>query len=201
MNKRILYLAGAAAPILYLFAVVLGGLLRPDYSHISNAISELLLAGAPNKTLLDTLFIIYNLLCLAGSIGIIIARRSARMTAAGWCLLAVAVAGVFMTTFFPQDPRGAPATFAGTMHLVTAGIESLGLMIAMLLVGLDTRPDRESLVTFGMLAAVFITGGSSAALIGSPIMGLLERGTIGLSLLWQLGLYLRLWKKAAPIHS
>lgn len=191
MNRRSLYLAGALAPVLYLFTVILGASLRTDYSHIANAISELLLAGAPNKALLDTLFIVYNLMCLAGSLGMIahFTRRSARMAAAGWCLLAVAVAGVFMTAFFPQDPRGTPATFAGTMHLVTAGVESLGLMIAMLLVGLANRPGRAAAITFVMLAAVFITGGSSAILISSPIMGLLERCTIGLSLLWQVGLY------------
>lgn len=197
MNKRTLYLAGALAPVLYLITVILGASLRADYSHISNAISELLLVGAPNKTLLDTLFILYNLMCLAGSIGLITAfrRHSVRMTAAGWCLLAVAVAGVLMTAFFPQDPRGTPATFAGTMHLVTAGVESLGLMIAMLLVGLAERPGRASTITFVMLAAVFITGGSSAILISSPIMGLLERCTIGLSLLWQVGFYLALRKR------
>lgn len=198
MNKRYLFLSGGLAPILYLFTVILGASLRADYSHISNAISELLLAGAPNKTLLDTLFIFYNLMCLAGSIGILTAfrRTSARMTAAGWCLLAVAVAGVFMTAFFPQDPRGSTPTFAGTMHLVTAGVESLGLMAAMLLVGLHFRPTRASWITFILLAAVFITGGSSAIFITSPVMGLLERCTIGFSLLWQVGLYVSLFKNS-----
>ena len=42
--------------------VILGGLLRPGYSHISMAISELVADGAPNRTLLSSSFLLYNLL-------------------------------------------------------------------------------------------------------------------------------------------
>jgi hypothetical membrane protein len=38
---------GILAPLLYISAVLLGGLLRSDYSHLSNAISELTVTGAP----------------------------------------------------------------------------------------------------------------------------------------------------------
>jgi hypothetical membrane protein len=201
MKSKTLLIFGACAPILYLFTVVLGGLLNPHYSPVSNAISELILAGAPNKTLLDSLFILYNLLVCLGAWGLVQLYRSRPLqsrlaVAVALAMLTVGLAGILMTAFFPQDPRGAPATFTGTMHLVTAGIESLGCMGAMLMFGLHYRaiPAMRGFnrLTFFMLALVFISGGLSAALIGCPVMGLLERTTIGASLLWQFLLFLTL---------
>jgi hypothetical protein len=64
MRNRILMLCGILAPIVYAVAVVLGGIVRPGYSHISQFISELIAAGAPNKSLLDPPFALYNLLTI-----------------------------------------------------------------------------------------------------------------------------------------
>ena len=64
MRNKILMLSGILAPIAYVGAVVVGGLLRPGYSHIAQYVSELIEAGAPNKALLDPLFALYNVLRL-----------------------------------------------------------------------------------------------------------------------------------------
>ncbi len=48
MLRRVLFACGLAAPLLRL-AVVLGGALRPGYSHLSMPISQLIESGAPNK--------------------------------------------------------------------------------------------------------------------------------------------------------
>ena len=44
---------GIASPILFAVIVVVGGLMQPGYSHISQAISELIERGVLNKPLLD----------------------------------------------------------------------------------------------------------------------------------------------------
>lgn len=49
-------ICGIIAPILYLLMVIIGGALSPGYSHISETVSELLVSGAPNKPLLNTLY-------------------------------------------------------------------------------------------------------------------------------------------------
>ena len=56
MKKYLLY-GGIVAPVLYVVTIIVGGLIRPGYSHIANAISELTAAGAPNKALLDPLLV------------------------------------------------------------------------------------------------------------------------------------------------
>lgn len=184
-NKSLLY-AGVAAPVLYVSTVFLGGLLRPGYSHIANAVSELTAAGAPNKALLDPLFILYNLVVVAFGVGIgLVARVDARgrkaATSASVSLIVIGALGVLLQLFFPQDPGGPAVTFAGTMHLVVSGITALGTMLAILCAALwfrarsDLRPfTPHSIIT---LIVVFVAGlaAAGAASSGSPIMGMIER--------------------------
>jgi hypothetical membrane protein len=51
--KKFFMLSGVLAPIIYVATVILGGLLRPGYSHVAEAISELVATGAPNRPLLN----------------------------------------------------------------------------------------------------------------------------------------------------
>jgi hypothetical membrane protein len=64
MNRRLLALCGIIAPLFFVFIVILGGTMRPGYSHLSDTISELFSPGSPNKTLLDTLHTIYQGCCI-----------------------------------------------------------------------------------------------------------------------------------------
>src|SRR5215211_3649359 len=65
MKNKILMLGGILAPIVYVLTVLLGGVIRPGYSHVSQAVSDLIATNAPNKSLLDPLFALYNLLVIA----------------------------------------------------------------------------------------------------------------------------------------
>lgn len=70
MLRKILLSCGIAAPILYIVTAIAGAAMRPnDYSHLVNAISELLSNGAPNKAVLDVVFNIYNALLLLFALG------------------------------------------------------------------------------------------------------------------------------------
>jgi hypothetical protein len=72
MSRKYLLVCGVLAPFVYVGAVILGGLLRRDYSHSAHAISELIAAGAPNKLLLDMLFTFYDLLLAAFGAGLLL---------------------------------------------------------------------------------------------------------------------------------
>ena len=76
LRKNLLY-CGIIAPVLYIITVIVGAALRQDYSHIVNAISELISNGAPNKAVLDVVFNIYNVLLLAFALGGYFALKSA----------------------------------------------------------------------------------------------------------------------------
>ncbi len=47
--RKILLLCGVFSPLVYVFMTILGGEMRPDYSHVCHAVSELLEAGAPKQ--------------------------------------------------------------------------------------------------------------------------------------------------------
>lgn len=207
MKGKILILCGVFAPLIYALAVILGGMLRPGYSHISQAVSELIEVGAPNKPLLNALFILYN--GLTGVFGLALFNFVRAKSPAGsglnsgslaaLVLVAEAVFG-FVTVFFPQDVPGTPMTPTGTMHIVLAGLSSLATMAAMLLSALWFRgvPGLQgySLYSWISLAVVFVTGGMAAYMTarGIPINGLMERITIGGFLQWMLVVAVKLFQ-------
>src|SRR5690349_24806688 len=110
MSRKYLLFCGMLAALIYIGTVILGGLLRPGYSHITHAISELIAAGAPNTTLLNPLFTLYDLLLAAFGAGLLLTVTASPVqsgTRSGaWGALALIVSGmlgVLMNLFFPQD--------------------------------------------------------------------------------------------------
>lgn len=183
--------AGVAAPVVYVATVVLGGQLRLGYSHLFHAISELTEAGAPNKALLDVLFGAYGLLSAVAGLGLFfVVKPTGRRSLIVGSLLFLAL-GLVSAAFalFPMDPRGAPATTAGTLHLVLAGVSSIGTMVVLGLMAVGARREgwrRYAIYSAVSLAVVSVTGGLAAAAAANahPLMGLAERLTIGGYLQW-----------------
>ena len=191
--KKLLALSGVLAPIIYIGTVILGGILRPGYSHIAEAVSELVATGAPHKPLLSSLFLVYNILCGAFGVGVLqYAAQTGRKTSGkvgALSLIVLGSIGVLLELFFPQDPGGPAVTFAGTMHIILASIASLATMIAIIATGLWFRNFLDfkgytyySLITFGI---IFIAGGSVPIFgMTNPYFGILERIAIGGFIQW-----------------
>ena len=193
--KKPLLLCGILAALVYVGTVVLGSSIRPGYSHLADAISELVADGAPNRSLLSSLFLVYNLLLNAFGFGLFLeVKDRSRGRRSGFigslALMLVGLAGTFMELVFPQDPGGTPATFAGMMHLVMAGVASLGTMVAIVFLAFWFRnfSALKHYVTCSWISVtiIFISGGLSAAALAShhPLFGLVERVTIGTFILW-----------------
>lgn len=193
--KKLLMLCGTIAAVIYAGTVILGALIRPGYSHLADAISELVANGVPNRFLLSSLFLIYNLLLVAFGIGVFLeAKDRSRGRRSGFigtlALILVGLAGISMELAFPQDPGGTPATFAGTMHLVMAGVASLGTMVAIGFLAFWFRnfSALKHYVPYSWISVtiIFISGGLSVAAMANyhPLFGLIERITIGTFILW-----------------
>jgi hypothetical protein len=193
--KKLLMLCGVSAAIIYVGTVLLGGWLRPGYSHISMAISELVADGAPNRALLSSLFLLYNVLLTLFGIGLFLevnSQSGGRISGVlgSVALVLVGIAGISMELVFAQEPGGTAATFTGIMHFVMAGIASLGTMVALLMIGLWFRnfPDLKGYVIYSVIsvAVIFVSGGSSVVAMAnhSPLFGLIERITILTFTLW-----------------
>jgi hypothetical membrane protein len=198
MKTKTYLWAGVLAPVVYAFTVLLGGALHPRYSHLAQAVSDLIATGAPNKALLDPLFGLYNLLTLAAGWGVWRVARAASTPRRG-----VGLAGALLlmlegllglaTLFFPEDAGGLGAIGpTGTLHIVFAGLSSLATMLTMLLLGLwwQAGPARRGLAVYSFVSVlvVFVSGGMAAYGVANamPWAGLAERSAIGGFLQWLL---------------
>ena len=122
--------SGLGAAAVYTGATAAGSLLDPGYSQLRQHVSDLTATGASTWAALVGPYIAYNLLVLAFAIGLYLASPRGRLWAVGLGLLAVNVlAGLGQVTWFREDAGGVPITFAGTGHLVLAGISSLTIVL------------------------------------------------------------------------
>jgi hypothetical membrane protein len=200
--KKTYAISGILAPLFYVITVIIGSLLRPGYSQISQAISELIESGAPNKTLLDLLFIFYNSLIIVFGYWLfkqlkIKGRYNVQIGAI--MLLIIGVLGLAMTMFFPMDPRGTEATLPGTIHLILAGVLSLLTILTILFTGFGFKdfPLLANLKLYSLITAIVVVASGGMAAFGasteSAYMGLFERITIGAFLQWIFVVALRLF--------
>lgn len=201
MNEKISYISGMLIPITYIIMYVLGGALRPDYSHISNSVSELLSPGAPNKPLLMTIQTIYALLHIIFGFGVLrFIQGDAKDQLIGqvgaWLIIALGVATIG-TVIFPQDAEGATATMAGQVHkvLVFGGLIPFSIL-STLFIGLWLKRaalfpgfDVYSFVTVG---AIVVMGAVGGATVETEFAGVVERIAAIVTQQWLLMLGMKL---------
>ncbi len=185
--KKMCLIAGVSSPVMYAFTVILGGILWPGYSHLSDAISELTATGAPFRFSLNVLF---SASLILGAFFAVIAFRFVkrfriRLVRTGMGILVLITILSFLWAFFPMDPREAEATFRGIVHLILAGVVSPLTIISPTLVGLGLRKIEEfrAYAIYSLVSAAFILATGLTAVLsiqyGDAYVGLFERLTIG----------------------
>lgn len=179
--------------------------MTPGYSHLSQSISELVMSGAPYKLYLDISFSInYVFSCIFGFGLFLIFRSKVAPFSSTAGLIGFVILGVISilsflsSNFFTMNLPGTPATTSGTIHLILVGLESIGSMAAILLVGFWFR--RVGLSSYGVysivtLIIVFITGILTliATTQGSSYIGLFQRLTVGAFALWSFVIALKFY--------
>jgi hypothetical protein len=187
-NARILGVIGALAPVVYLIAVLVGGFLWQDYSHVHDTVSTLTSASAPNQEVMVPLFALYNIFVIALAPGLYLGveGKKPRLTSA---LIAAAGVDGLVLFAFPQDyPQGPPVTFTGTMHVAVAGIGALVSLLAMAALFFELRRVKGwstiAKISIILLPIAIAVGGFGAASITTAYAGLAERLSIGTILVW-----------------
>jgi hypothetical protein len=193
MDRRVFYLLGLFAPILFAFTAILGGALRPGYSHVTDTVSELFSPGSPNRlllTVLHTLFAIFLSLFGFGLLQFVQSKGKSKRIGivAASAFISVGILNILTATVFPQDAWGSTPTFFGEMHIILSGVISLLSILYMLLFGVWFH--RAGIATFfrtysmATVAAAVPTAGWFAASVGSPLMGISERAAILVGFQW-----------------
>jgi len=143
--KKILLTFGIASSLLYIAIDIFGGMQGQGYSYASQAVSETRAVGAPSRPLVVPLSFIYSLLVIAFGVGIWRSagqKRTLRIT--GGLLIAIEIAGLVTTLFFPMHMRGDEKTITDTMHKILTGVSSLFILLA---IGLAAPRIEANLLT------------------------------------------------------
>jgi hypothetical protein len=184
MNRRVVYLLGLLAPFLFIFTVILGGALRPGYSHVTDTMSELFSPGSPNRLLLSVLYTFFAAMLSAFGFGMLrfvqeIGEFRTIGIVAALAFVAVGVVNILTATIFPQDAWGSIPTIFGRLHIALHGVISLLSFLYMVLFGVWFH--RTGLARYFMpyslatVIAAVIAAGWFMINYGDPLMGIWER--------------------------
>ena len=188
--RQVLLICGILSSLLYVAMNVCVAMQWEDYSSASQTISELSAIGAPTRPLWVLPGIAYSLLVTAFGWGVWeSARRNRPLRVAGGLMVAYGVTG-FAWPFAPMHLRGAEFTLTDTMHIVLGMVTVLLYLLA---IGFGAAAFGKRfrlysiatmviLVTFGALTG--LDGPRIAANLPTPWVGVWERISIGVFLLW-----------------
>jgi hypothetical protein len=176
-------------PIIYFITVAISGFLDPSFSHIGKTVSILVERGAPNCDFLNAMLVVYNLLIIPFAVGLYYNLKR------GWsrslmlvALVLTGILGSIVTVFFPLDAAAQSVTFTGMIHLVVVGLVVPCTFVFMLGFWNSARGDprwgKLYLFSVAVFSVTLVSGIATAAFVNSDIRGLLERITIGSTLLW-----------------
>ena len=177
---QILAIFGMVSPIVYTLMWILGGVLRPDYSHVRDDISSLIAVGAPRKRLFDSFIITSSVLLFVFYLGLHWGINSGQGSYIGPILFVISgFLGVLVALFFPLDAGGEIITLRGKMHLtlvVISGLLTISGMVA-LWFRLDSLESWSAFANYSLISAIvsLVLIIISGIFIKSRFRGLLER--------------------------
>lgn len=152
--KSVPALCGIAGPLILVIGDLTASLSTPDYSMISDTISDLALT--PLGWLQTIGFLIMGLLVELFVAGLFLSIRRARGFHPGIALLACLGFGLLVIAAFRTDPAGGPYTVDGTIHSVTAYALSLVFPVGVLLLApsLGRDPNWRNMFIYTLVAGV-----------------------------------------------
>jgi len=183
---------GLLSLVLYLGADLVGGVVYDGYSFTSQAVSELMAAGAPSEPVVDPIFLIYGVSVVAFGVGLCREGQRGRgaLQLTGTFLAAYGAIGLLGPTMYEMAPRGTAPPEGDTPHIILTGVLVLLLLLS-IAVGSTALGQRfriysvATLLTMVVLGAMTVPYGNRlAAGKPTPGLGIVERILIYTSLLW-----------------
>ena len=183
-----LAICGIIGPILFAIVEITLGLFQPTYNHAAQYISELGATGAPNAIIMNVGLFLLGILIIAFAFGLYLGINEGRSSKIGPTLLAVSGAGFMATGLFPCDPSCVNVTFTGKMHVVSARIAWIGMILALLFIAQRFKKDRQwrsyRLYTVATALVTLILALMLLFIRIDGWMGALQRVFLGVRLLW-----------------
>jgi hypothetical protein len=200
LAKKLLLGCGIASALLYVVMNIVTPMLYPGYSAASQTVSELSAIGAPSRAVWAAMGLVYAILITAFGIGVWLMgtqQRALRVVGA-----AFAVQGILDPFWPPMHQRVAlaagGATISDTLHIAFTLVWFV-LVVTSLTFGAAAmdKPFRiyTAITAVLLLAAGAMTGIDAPGMqanLPTPWIGVWERLSIGIFLLWQVMLSVQL---------
>ena len=188
--QEVFLLCGILSSLLYAGTDILAGTLFPGYSFLHQAISEESAIGAPTRSFVVPLLLLYTVLVLAFGWGVWRSagqNRFLRIT--GGLLIGIGLVGLAWTPF-PMHLGEPVSSSANTLHSIFAGVQ-VSLVLLTMGFGAGAYRNWFRFYSVGTILALFAAGVASFWLAASgndpfapPWFGVIERINVYGYLLW-----------------
>lgn len=179
---RLLSLSGVLAAVFYFLHVYYGAQNYPNYSHLSQAVSDLTATDAPSFLIASRFSALYSIFSIIGSttLCLIVSNQVNKTFRLGIVLYAVmnGVSGIGYT-LFPLSGKGFQGTFQDIMHfyVVTIAVVLLSIVSLLLIfIGGRRHKGTKLIAILGLVALLFMFVGSiGTGAAPEAYFGLFER--------------------------
>lgn len=181
-----MFFCGILASMLFVATDILAGMLWDGYSFTSQSISELSAIGAPTRSLVLPLNLLFNALLIAFGLGIWGGSRKRAMRVIAGLLLGNAVISFIVVIFFPMHLGEA----VSAVHLVLMAVNVIFIQMLAIVFGAFAFRNWFRFYSIGTLLAflaltIFGVFVAPQIIAGPPQIGLQERVMAYGVLLWQ----------------
>jgi hypothetical membrane protein len=196
--QRFLAICGIITPIIFTILLIIAGLLRSDYSHLTGYVSDLGGIGAPNAFIQRTNFILTGTLIIAFTYGLHQGILKGKYSIIGPLLVSIFGLSAIVSGIFSTDliQRG---SLSDTVHSIASGIGSLVAIAGFFIFAerLKKDPMWKSYSTISIMIAVAailvsVIGIGTLNALGMPGLG--QRLFMGVLFLWIEVMAIRLYQ-------
>ncbi len=189
-TTRRLLLCGVLTPPLLVIFVIAAGLVTPDYSYVSQGISQLGAQGKPHPEVMNAGFIVSGLMILVFAYGLYQQLGRSAGARAVWILLAIASVCIVLSGVFQADLNapGIASTGEGDLHKIFAGAAHFAFLAAMIAFAIVVR--RETAwrgfprISFTVVVLSLVVLLVFVAEVSKPIEGALQLSFLCMSFIW-----------------
>ncbi len=186
--QRFLAICGIIAPIIFTIILIIASLLRPDYSHLINFVSELGAVDAPYAIIQRINFVFTGILIVAFTFGLHQGIGNGKGSFIGPFLVAIFGLSSVMSGIFSTDIIQ-PGSFSDIMHSMSSAIGSVAAIIAFFIISERLRKDilwrpyqSFSIVIAIVAIIVSVVGVGILGAVGTPGLG--QRLFLAVLFLW-----------------
>jgi len=186
--QKLLAVCGIAGPVIYTIVIVVLGSLEPNYSHLSQTMSELGAADARYSIVMNTAGIpLLGILIIAFATGLDRDISANRFSKFGPAFLAVSGLCLIIIGFFPCD-TGDDMTFSGRTHNALAIAATVTMILSLLSFSPRLRVDERWRNYFTYTMCTVLVTLVFAALYAFHVFesweGALQRISMAVPLIW-----------------